>query len=376
MASGDVEMATRGNSQNLEWIFDQYAGPDEKIPTRKFEDIVEQYCSSLSESTIRKLLQYADTNKDGYITKEELERFEAEDNETIARRTGIDVKELSTFKKGVRAVGGFVLPNENDQKLYYEHYSCLPPPLFIILVILAELVVYIYYGATYGEWLTYAPELWNSPLTFDPQKRQEAWRFVSYMLLHAGLEHFILNLIIQLLLGIRLEMVHGGLRVGAIFMAGVLGGSLATSVFDPCARLVGASGGGYSLFIAQLAKDAGLLNGDLMHKLSSLIRKIFVVFDPRKLCSCDTLWKFGYFGYVGYSIYPGFKTTTAGTRVSVACHVAGAIAGLTMGLMVLHNVKKSVRDKVVFWITVAVYSAFMIFAIFWNIFSRSYDNCL
>ena len=55
--------------------YSQYAGPDGKIPTRKFEDIVEQYRSSLSESTIRKLLQYADTNKDGYITKEELERF-------------------------------------------------------------------------------------------------------------------------------------------------------------------------------------------------------------------------------------------------------------------------------------------------------------
>ncbi|CAK8682155.1 unnamed protein product [Clavelina lepadiformis] len=360
MTSGDVEMATRGNSQNLGWIFDQYAGPDGKIPTRKFEDIVEQYRSSLSESTIRKLLQYADTNKDGYITKEELERFEAEDNETIARRTGIDVKELSTFKKGVRAVGGFVLPNENDQKLYYEHYSCLPPPLFMILVSIAELVVYIYYGATYGEWLTYAPELVNSPLIFDPQKRQEAWRFVSYMLLHAGLEHILFNLIIQLLLGIPLEMVHGGLRVGAIYMAGVLGGSLASSVFDPCVPLVGASGGVYSLFTAQLANV--VLNGDVMHKLSSLIRTIFVVFV---LCAD-----------FGYSIYRRFQTTTAGTRVSFVAHVAGTIAGLTMGLMVLHNFKKSLRDKVVFWIAVAVYSVFMIFAIFWNIFSKSYDNCL
>ncbi|CAK8682159.1 unnamed protein product [Clavelina lepadiformis] len=376
MASVDVEMATRGNSQNLGWIFDQYAGPDGKIPTRKFEDIVEQYRSSLSESTIRKLLQYADTNKDGYITKEELERFETEDNETIARRTGIDVKELSTFKKGVRAVGKFVLTNENDQKLYYEHYSYLPPPLFMILVSLTELVVYIYYGATYGEWLTYAPELLNSPLTFDPQKRQEAWRFVSYMLLHAGLKHIFLNLFNQLLLGIPLEMEHGGLRVGTIYMAGVLGGSLANSVFDPCLPLVGASGGVYSLLSAQLAQHAGLLNGHVMHKLSSLIRKIFVVFDPRKLCTCDTLWEFGCFGYVVYSIYPGFQSTIPGTRVGVVAHVAGTIAGLTMGLMVLQNFKKSFRDKVVFWIAVAVYSAFMIFAIFWNIFSKSYDNCL
>lgn len=46
--------------------------------------------------------------------------------------------------------------------------------------------MYIYYGVTLGEWLTYDADLLQSPLVFDPKKRQQAWRFVSYMLVHAG----------------------------------------------------------------------------------------------------------------------------------------------------------------------------------------------
>lgn len=53
----------------------QHAGSDGRIPVNRFEDIVEMYRTTLSESTIRKLLQYADKNKDGYITKEELVRL-------------------------------------------------------------------------------------------------------------------------------------------------------------------------------------------------------------------------------------------------------------------------------------------------------------
>lgn len=48
-------------------------------------------------------------------------------------------------------------------------------------------------------------------------------------------------------------MVHGSLRIGTIYMAGVLAGSLGTSVFDSKVFLVGASGGVYALLAAHLA---------------------------------------------------------------------------------------------------------------------------
>ena len=65
--------------------------------------------------------------------------------------------------------------------------------------------------------------------------------------------HLLFNLLVQVLVGLPLEMVHGSLRIGVVYMAGVLAGSLGTSVFDTEVYLVGASGGVYALLAAHLA---------------------------------------------------------------------------------------------------------------------------
>ncbi len=91
--------------------------------------------------------------------------------------------------------------------------------------------------------------------------------------------HLLFNLLVQVLVGLPLEMVHGSMRIGAVYMAGVLAGkiflgldnktgrffflnsvhflfvtgSLGTSVFDTDVYLVGASGGVYALLAAHLA---------------------------------------------------------------------------------------------------------------------------
>lgn len=65
-----------------------------------------------------------------------------------------------------------------------------------------------------------------SLLIYRPDRRYEVWRFISYMLLHADWFHFAFNIIIQLLLGLPLEMIHGAARIAAIYLAGVLAGSL------------------------------------------------------------------------------------------------------------------------------------------------------
>lgn len=58
---------------------------------------------------------------------------------------------------------------------------------------------------------------------------------------------------VQILLGIPLEMVHKWWRVLVVYFAGVLAGSLATSIADPYVKLAGASGGVYSLITAHVA---------------------------------------------------------------------------------------------------------------------------
>lgn len=71
-----------------------------------------------------------------------------------------------------------------------------------------------------------------------------------------GISRFIhigTNILVQVVLGIPLEMVHSWWRVLIIYVAGVIAGSLGTSVVDPTVYLAGASGGVYALLLAHLA---------------------------------------------------------------------------------------------------------------------------
>merc|ERR1712136_263833 len=91
-----------------------------------------------------------------------------------------------------------------------------------------------------------------------------------------------------------------------------------------------------------------------MNKVVGIIRAVFVFF----ILGAD----------FGYSIYRRLKDDSYSSNVSFVAHVAGSIAGLSMGLIALMNFKKSLRDKVAFWIAVGVYCGFMVFGIFWIIF--------
>ena len=42
----------------------------------------------------------------------------------------------------------------------------------------------------------------------------QVWRYLTYMFIHAGIYHFAFNILVQLILGIPLEMVHGKKEIG------------------------------------------------------------------------------------------------------------------------------------------------------------------
>lgn len=87
--------------------------------------------------------------------------------------------------------------------------------------------------------------------------------FLFPILLQFRWFHLAFNLIVQLLVGLPLEMVHGSSRIACVYLAGVLAGSMGTSIFDPDVYLVGASGGVYALLAAHLANV--MLNYNNMH---------------------------------------------------------------------------------------------------------------
>lgn len=57
-----------------------------------------------------------------------------------------------------------------------------------VLLPCAQLSVFIYYAVwkPQKQWVTLDEGIWNSPLTYQPDQREEAWRFISYMFVHAG----------------------------------------------------------------------------------------------------------------------------------------------------------------------------------------------
>ena len=134
-----------------------------------------------------------------------------------------------------------VLSDPIDRKYYSDMYKCWPPPWFIILVSLLELIVFCYYWMARGQpgyvdWPQLGEGGWSdltldSVLAYCPERKRELWRFISYLLVHSSWWHLAFNLFIQTVLGIPLEMVHGSGRVAIIYMSGVLAGSLATSVW-------------------------------------------------------------------------------------------------------------------------------------------------
>ncbi|ERL87881.1 hypothetical protein D910_05269, partial [Dendroctonus ponderosae] len=158
----------------------------------------------------------------------------------LQRRISIESTEISLFVK------------EDEDIVYGDQYTCCPPPLAILLITLLELAFFIVDESTEDPAVG---EIGKTAQVFmyEPSKRHEAWRFLTYMFVHIGYLHIIVNLVIQLVLGVPLEMVHKWWRVLLLYFAGVIAGSLATSITDPRVRLAGASGGVYCLLTAHIA---------------------------------------------------------------------------------------------------------------------------
>lgn len=79
------------------------------------------------------------------------------------------------------------------------------------------------------------------------------------------------------------------------------------------------------------------------------------------LASCD----------VGFAIYSRYATDefTSAPSVSYVAHLTGALAGLTIGLLVLKNFEQKLRDQLLWWVALGVYAACTLFAIVFNLFN-------
>ncbi|CAB1429120.1 unnamed protein product [Pleuronectes platessa] len=256
-------------------------------------------------------------------------------------------------EKFQHSVSKWMLPEDLRSK-YLERTNCCPPPIFIILISIGELAVFIYYAAwkPQKQWVTLDEGIWTSPLTYKPKKREEAWRFISYMFVHAGVEHILGNLLMQLLLGIPLELVHKGFEVGMVYLAGVLAGSLASSIFDPHSALVGASGGVYALIGGYFMN--AVVNFREMIPLMGVVRILVIVI----IVGTD----------FGFAFYRRFAGDEDGMKVSFVAHFGGIVAGMTIGYVFFSAYNKKLLKDPRFWLCIVAYVVFVTFAVLFNIF--------
>ncbi|XP_017063550.1 protein rhomboid [Drosophila eugracilis] len=227
-------------------------------------------------------------------------------------------------------------------------------PWFILVISIIEIAIFAYdrYTMPAQNFGLPVPIPSDSVLVYRPDRRLQVWRFFSYMFLHANWFHLGFNIVIQLFFGIPLEVMHGTARIGVIYMAGVFAGSLGTSVVDSEVFLVGASGGVYALLAAHLANIT--LNYAHMKSASTQLGSVVI------FVSCDL-------GYALYTQYFDGGAFAKGPQVSYIAHLTGALAGLTIGFLVLKNFGHREYEQLIWWLALGVYCAFTVFAIVFNL---------
>jgi len=342
LSSSDSE---KYNDLNKEWksVFENLdrkdGRKDGKLHKKSLQEILSklesnstlslEYKSGQLRDKIIRQISHADQDKDGFLNKDEFA-------ELIA---SCDVRSRTPEENNL----GVVINSHMKTAAYADEFRMCPPPLFILITSILQLgffVFHVYHLATeHSEHVGWdGPAPLCSILIFNPEKRCQIWRFLSYSLVHSGISHIVLNLSMQLFVGLPLEMSHGSLRVAFVYIFGVVAGSLATSCLDPQVYLAGASGGVYSLIAAHLSnlilnwkedvliirpriredRTAKATHGTLIRMLKLTAVLAFAVVDT------------------GMAIYNKHMHSYANTTGYTA-HIAGALSGLVVGLMVLKN---------------------------------------
>ncbi|KJH43022.1 peptidase, S54 family [Dictyocaulus viviparus] len=254
----------------------------------------------------------------------------------------------------------FVVPRSKrvEPFSYLQKYRCCPPPIFMAIISLIQarsffkialkIVIYIYYTVDYGGSISFTgPVPTKSVLIFNPYRKEELWRFITYMFIHIGLYHVLFNVLAQLLLGIPLELVHQW-RVIVIYLAGVLSGSLLVSVVDRNVFLAGASGGVYALLAAHLAEL--IINWSEMefNWIRAIVLSIMVASDA------------------AISLYQRYFVDRT-DRVSYVSHIGGFLAGIFLGVVVLRNFRFHRWERKLWWASLIAFIVFLVICIIFTI---------
>ena len=155
-------------------------------------------------------------------------------------------------------------------------------------------------------------------LTSKIVEENEWYRLVASLVLHAGIIHYGINMLVFWCIGTAVERVHGTIETAAVFILSGVGGNLASANFMPNSVSVGGSGGLFGLLGFCLADV--LTNWDLLTIADSKKNKRFPYRIAIFWLSVDLVFSLG-FGLIPY--------------VDNFAHLGGFLFGICFGLSLL-----------------------------------------
>ena len=167
-----------------------------------------------------------------------------------------------------------------------------------------------------------------------------------------------------------LETEQGNWRVLCVYMGGILGGSLAASIFEE-SPMVGASSGVYSLLLSHIPHII-MVN---IIKISKVCITLFVVSQFQNF----SMISHRYFRIVcvmvlclsdiSYSIRHCILQGNLQPKIGIAAHVAGAISGILLGFIFYKNLHSSkvMIHRATKWISMILVTCWIAVTIFYNI---------
>jgi membrane associated rhomboid family serine protease len=169
----------------------------------------------------------------------------------------------------------------------------------------------------------------------------EWWRIITSGFLHGGLIHLGMNMLFLWILGPQLERALGRWNYLAVYIAGLVGGSLGALIFDPFVPTLGASGAIY-----------GLLGAALVLQRSSGIN----------------VWQSGILGLLLINV----MITFAIPQISIGGHLGGLVGGLLASFAVVEISQRS-KSRVLPAVVVLGITAVLFGASLW-VADYSYTN--
>ncbi|XP_032671526.1 rhomboid-related protein 3 isoform X3 [Odontomachus brunneus] len=351
-----VTIPLQYNEAHWKAIFERYdLDGDGKISLQELREMIRgpDFSNDIPAGVVRTIMRKADLDDSGYLEYPEfIAMIHRKDMQGIfghfmQRYVQSVIPQRPSRAMRQTSVGSSDYPDG----LYEDEYSCRPPAVAMIIISIVEIILFMYDVIKHKSLSVEGPAA--ILFIYNPHKRYQAWRYLTYMFVHVGVFHLVVNLLVQIMLGIPLEMVHKWWRVLIIYIAGVVAGSLGTSVSDPTVYLAGASGGVYALITAHVATI--IMNWSQM-EFAVLQLLVFLV-----VTSVD----------VGQAVWNRYVLDT-NDQVGYVAHLAGAIAGLLVGINVLRNLEVKTWEKVVWWASMFTYTGLMTAAILWNILYTSY----